>query len=142
MENKLDKQLQKYNQAVAQNKNLREQIDALRRERVVFDTIYLKLENELKRKKDEMKRIIEKAEKAYEQREQAKAEMNNLKKEAEKEQEEFEKEWNKLGKLIEKDKQVKDFLKNQEDTKAGQSHMDKTADPKSQRQDNLNELTN
>jgi hypothetical protein len=37
--------------------------------------------------------------------------MNDLKKEAEKEQEEFEKEWNKLGKLIEKDKQVKDFIK-------------------------------
>lgn len=30
--------------------------------------------------------------------------MNDLKKEAEKEQEEFEREWNKLGKLIEKDK--------------------------------------
>jgi hypothetical protein len=37
--------------------------------------------------------------------------MNDLKKEAEKEQEEFEKEWNKLGQLIEKDKQVKDFIK-------------------------------
>ena len=48
LENKLDKQLQKYNQAVAQNKHLRENIDALRRERVVFDQIYEKLEKELK----------------------------------------------------------------------------------------------
>lgn len=58
-----------------------------------------------------MMKIIERAERAYMQREAAKKEMNDLKKEAEKEQEEFEKEWNKLGKLIEKDKQVKDFIK-------------------------------
>lgn len=94
---------------------MREQIDALRRERVVFDNIYKKLETELKKKKDDMMRIIERAEKAYMQREQAKREMNELKREAEKEQEEFEREWNKLGQLIEKDKQVKDFIKTQED---------------------------
>jgi chromosome segregation ATPase len=58
LENKLDKQLQKYNQAVAQNKHLREQIDALRRERVVFDNIYKKLEGELEDKKDKMMQII------------------------------------------------------------------------------------
>ena len=65
LENKLDKQLQKYNQAVAQNKHLREQIDALRRERVVFDNIYKKLEGELEDKKDKMMQIIQKAESAY-----------------------------------------------------------------------------
>jgi hypothetical protein len=65
-----------------------------------------------------MMKIIERAERAYMQREAAKKEMNDLKKEAEREQEEFEKEWNKLGKLIEKDKQVKDFIKTQEESKA------------------------
>ena len=63
---------------------MREQIDALRRERVVFDNIYKKLETELKKKKDEMMKIIEKAEKAYNKREAAKQEMNDLKKAAEK----------------------------------------------------------
>lgn len=33
------------------NKNLRERIDTLRRERVVFDSIYKKLERELHEKK-------------------------------------------------------------------------------------------
>lgn len=47
LENKLDKSLQKYNEAVAHNKQLREQIDKLRRERVVYDNIYKKLEEEL-----------------------------------------------------------------------------------------------
>ncbi len=151
LENKLDKQLQKFNQAVAQNKNLREQIDALRRERVVFDNIYKKLETELKKKKDDMMKIIERAERAYMQREAAKKEMNDLKKEAEREQEEFEKEWNKLGKLIEKDKQVKDFIKTQEESKAQQATIGHSvsmgdtkvaSDLRMQRQDNLNELTN
>lgn len=110
LENKLDKQLQKYNQAVAHNRELKEKIDALRRERIVFDKIYSKLEKELSNKK-EMRQIIEKADKAYKEREKAKAEMETLKKEAEQEQEEFQREWNKLEKLIEQDKQVKNFIK-------------------------------
>lgn len=52
--------------------------------------------------------------------------MNDLKREAEKEQEEFEKEWNKLGQLIEKDKQVKDFIKTQEESKALQNNLAST----------------
>jgi len=35
--------LQKFNEALAHNKQLRETIDNLRRERVVFDQIYKKL---------------------------------------------------------------------------------------------------
>ena len=44
--------------------------------------------------------------------------MVELKKQAEREQEQFEKEWNRLGVMIEKDKQVKDFIKTQEESKA------------------------
>jgi hypothetical protein len=47
LENRLDKALVKFNEALAHNKTLREQIDNLRRERVVFDNIYRKLEREL-----------------------------------------------------------------------------------------------
>lgn len=41
----------KFNESLAMNKNLRERIDTLRRERVVFDSIYKKLERELHEKK-------------------------------------------------------------------------------------------
>ena len=44
LENRLDQALVKFNQSLAQNKKLREDIDDLRRERVVFDSIYRKLE--------------------------------------------------------------------------------------------------
>ena len=40
LENRLDKALVKFNEALAHNKQLREEIDNLRRERVVFDNIY------------------------------------------------------------------------------------------------------
>lgn len=43
--------LVKFNESLAFNKNLRERIDTLRRERVVFDSIYKKLERELHEKK-------------------------------------------------------------------------------------------
>ncbi len=42
-EYKLDKLKQKFNQTIAQNKQLKDQIDALRRERVIFDKIYKNL---------------------------------------------------------------------------------------------------
>ena len=77
-ENQLDKQLQKFNKSVAQNKSLREQIDALRRERVVFEQIYHKLIKELDQKKNEMGTVIEEAEAAYKKREQAEQEMKML----------------------------------------------------------------
>ena len=44
LENRLDKALKRYNEALANNKRLRENIDNLRRERLVFDQIYRKLE--------------------------------------------------------------------------------------------------
>merc|ERR1719274_504516 len=88
LENRLDKSLQKFNEAIAYNKSLREQIDGLRRERVVFDSIYKKLEVELQQKKKEMANIIEQANAAYEARDQAQAQMASLKQQADKKQEE------------------------------------------------------
>ena len=114
LENKLDKSLQKYNEAIAHNKQLREQIDKLRRERVVYDSIYKKLEEELQSKKEEMKIVVKKGFKAKKKRDEAKQKMEELKKEAEKEQEEFERHWQDLGKLIEQDKKIKEFISQEE----------------------------
>lgn len=44
---KKDKALTKYNEAIAVNRQLRSQIDNMRRERVVYDNIYKKLEIDL-----------------------------------------------------------------------------------------------
>jgi len=111
LENRLDKALQKFNESISANRSLREQIDTLRRERVVFDDIYRKLENELQQKKREMANIIEQANAAYEARDQAQAQMAALKQQADREHVEFEREWKELGKLIENDKKMKEYMR-------------------------------
>ncbi|GMF13686.1 unnamed protein product [Phytophthora lilii] len=78
LENRLDKSLVKFNEALAQNKVLREEIDNLRRERVVFDTIYRKLEREHADKKRQMAQTIELSNQAYEQRDAAQLELRGL----------------------------------------------------------------
>jgi len=118
LENRLDKALQKFNEAVATNKELRDQIDGLRRERVVFDNIYKKLEAELQQKKKEMANIIEQANAAYEARDSAQQQMAALKQQADKEHSEFEKEWRELGRLIDNDKKMKEFMRQKERARA------------------------
>lgn len=78
LENRLDKSLVKFNEALAQNKVLRDEIDNLRRERVVFDTIYRKLEKEHNDKKKQMAATIELSNIAYEQRDAAQLELRGL----------------------------------------------------------------
>lgn len=127
LENRLDQALMKFNQAIEANRGLREQIDTLRRERVVFDDIYKKLENELHSKKKEMANIIEQANAAYEARDSAQAQMAALKQQADKEHAEFEKEWRELGKLIENDKKMKDFMRQKVRNRAEENKQAETA---------------
>merc|ERR1711881_683125 len=118
-----------FNEAVATNKQLRDQIDGLRRERVVFDNIYKKLENELQQKKKEMANIIEQANAAYEARDSAQAQMAALKQQADKEHAEFEKEWRELGKLIENDKKMKEFMRQKVRNRAEESKSEASNSP-------------
>jgi hypothetical protein len=60
---------------LAWNRRLREHIDSLRRERIVFDTVYKKHDKELAEQKKAMADIIEMSNSAYEAR---CAQMNRL----------------------------------------------------------------
>uniref|UniRef100_A0A7S0EMC5 ODAD1 central coiled coil region domain-containing protein n=1 Tax=Hanusia phi TaxID=3032 RepID=A0A7S0EMC5_9CRYP len=114
LEDKLEKARVKYNEALSSNKHLREKIDNLRRERVVFDGVYTRLEKELAEKKEEMQKIVEVSNAAYDARERANQEMEALRNQAEQEQKAFEAEWNELGKLIEHDAKMKEYMKQRE----------------------------
>jgi hypothetical protein len=114
LENRLDKALVKFNEALAFNKKLREEIDNLRRERVVFDQINAKLAKELHEKKKEMAQIIEISNIAYEARDQAQNEMALLKAHADKEQAVFEVEWRELGRVLEQDRRLKERMATQD----------------------------
>eukprot|EP00297_Palpitomonas_bilix_P000891 CAMPEP_0113874464 /NCGR_PEP_ID=MMETSP0780_2-20120614/4349_1 /TAXON_ID=652834 /ORGANISM="Palpitomonas bilix" /LENGTH=551 /DNA_ID=CAMNT_0000860241 /DNA_START=138 /DNA_END=1793 /DNA_ORIENTATION=+ /assembly_acc=CAM_ASM_000599 len=110
LENRLDKSLVKFNESLAQNKRLRDEIDNLRRERVIFDGVYRKLEKELQENKKEMANIVETSNIAYEARDQAHHEMNVLRAMADKEQMAFEAEWRELGKQIEDEKKQRESV--------------------------------
>jgi chromosome segregation ATPase len=129
LENRLDKALVKFNEALAHNKSLREKIDNLRRERVVFDGIYKRLEKELHEKKLKMAQIIEIANAAAQARDSAQNEMVQLKQQADKEQQHFEVEWAQLGRLIEKDRQMKDFMNQANERVPGEGFSDTNDDP-------------
>lgn len=100
LDNRLDKCLLRFNETVAQNKELRQKIDEYRRERIVFDGIYKKLERDLHEKKKEMAAIIEDSKNAYQARDKSQSEMTALQQHAEKERIEFESEFKELGDLI------------------------------------------
>lgn len=106
LENRLNQSLVKYNQKVAQNKQLRKRIDDLKQERVVFDGIYKKLERELSEKAKQMSIVIEDGENASIERDRAQTELITLKKQADNSKKDFEQEWKKLGLLMENDKQI------------------------------------
>ena len=101
LENRLDKSLIKFNEAIAHNKKLRDSIDDLRRERVVFENIYRKMERELQEKKQKMAEIIEVSNASYEQRDSYQMEVAAIEQANRKEQEEFEEQMVELGRMLE-----------------------------------------
>lgn len=91
---------------------IREKIDALRKEKnFSWLEIYENLEKELKTKKSEMSNLISNAEEACKEREVLKEEIEIMKIKDEEEEKEYQKQVEELTKLIEKDKQVRDYLK-------------------------------
>eukprot|EP00605_Chrysophyceae_sp_TOSAG23-4_P000435 GSChrysophyteH1.ASY1.ANO1.492.1 assembled CDS len=101
LENRLEKALVKFNEAIANNKGLRDQIDDLRRERVVFESIYRKMERELHDRKQKMAEIIELSNQSYETRDKYQMEVAAIEQANRKENEEFEEQMMELGRMLE-----------------------------------------
>ena len=108
LENKLDKTLMNFNEAISQNKKLRDEIDVLRRERVTFDEVYKKMNKELGEKKREMANVVEITNIAYEARDQASNEIAALRAQGDREAAQLDAEWRELGRIIEHDKKMKE----------------------------------
>lgn len=86
---------------------MRERIDQLRKERVVFDMIYRQLESDIKSKREELIAIMAKTDKAEKARDESRSELEKLKVESSKLKELFQNEWNDV---------VEKSLKEQNDT--------------------------
>ncbi|PFH35586.1 putative outer dynein arm docking complex protein ODA1 [Besnoitia besnoiti] len=125
LENRLNKGMQKYSEAVAYNKKLKEEINNLRRERVAFDNLYRRMERDLLETKKNMVEVIDMANAAYKVRDEAHQQVALLKAQAGKEHKNFEKERSELGRLIEV-YQKKNQLK-QQAKKRDQAPLKRTA---------------
>uniref|UniRef100_A0A7S0RLG2 ODAD1 central coiled coil region domain-containing protein n=1 Tax=Chlamydomonas leiostraca TaxID=1034604 RepID=A0A7S0RLG2_9CHLO len=111
LENRLEKAAVKYNSSITHNKALREQINNLRRERIMFESIHANLERELAKLKRDMADTIAAAQAIHELKERAVAEMGALMAQAEREQQGFEDEWRALTQIIEDDKRERERVR-------------------------------
>ena len=116
LEGRLDSTRSKYNQTLSENRALRTKIDNLRQERMVFQRIYRKLEDELADKRRELTNLMEVSSVAYHARDAALKEIEELKLSAEKEQQSYETEWRELGKLIEAERKKHDIASRKRET--------------------------
>ena len=114
LENRLDQALVQFNEALAYNRELRQQIDNLRGERKVFTDIYKKLENELHEKKKAMADVIEKSNKDYEEKDALDATLKQLKLAAEEDNRKYEENFQKLDEMMQKYKAAKEASQQQQ----------------------------
>ncbi|KAH7823053.1 putative flagellar outer dynein arm-docking complex protein 1 [Monocercomonoides exilis] len=110
LENRLDQALLRYNQAITENKQLREKIDSMRCERVIFDGVHKKMEKKLFEKKKQMADIIEEANVCYEERAAADQEKKSIQEQQREDRAYFEHESQQLDQEIEKCDQLSDFF--------------------------------
>lgn len=130
LESRLEKALVKFNDSLAANKKLREEIDNLRSERVVFDGIYRKMERKLQEKKQDMAMLIEQSNEAYEVRDGATVQLMDLQAAMAKEREEFERE---VAELEDRIKQEEEQASKRDRTRRGSMGLDQEKALKEQR---------
>ena len=120
LENRLENATMKFNESISKNKELRSQIDAYRKEKVIFESVYYKLEKQLQDKRSEMNELIDVANNVYEEKDKVQSQLANLKLTSEKEQNEFNAEISAVQELIEKD----DHMRNQITSNLKKNHQE------------------
>ncbi|KAL4223927.1 hypothetical protein ACF0H5_017389 [Mactra antiquata] len=109
-ENRLDQELIKFNNQLAENARLREELDHLRQEKSVFDTIHKKLTKQLEDTKQRISDSITQAAHAYEERDEAQNKMLALKERSDKDKNQQEIEMKELLRIIKHDNKLKQFM--------------------------------
>ena len=120
MQNRVSQNSIKLNENMAKNKSLRNKIDSIRKERVVYDKIYRDLEYDYMQAKDEFIKTMQIQIFSQDEKEETLAQLNLIKSEAKKLDGFFDQEWNKMLQLIANDINIDDFYqkyKEKEDKK-------------------------
>ena len=149
LENRLDKANQKFNDAIEYDKNLRNEIDKLRKERFFFENIYKKLEKELEKLRKDISKNLEEAYDNYEQRDVNQEGFENLKAQMIKKETEYtnilsgianEMNIRNTRKKAQEKKELKSFKIDEENSLATKKYTRKLkSEQYQQQQDNLND---
>ena len=147
LENRLDKANQKFNDAIEYDKNLRNEIDKLRKERFFFENIYKKLEKDLEKIRKDISKNLEEAYDNYEQRDVNQEGFENLKAQMIKKETEYtnilsgianEMNIRNTRKKAQEKKELKSFKMDEDNSQANKKYSRKLKSDQ-QPQDNLHE---
>ncbi|KAH3857694.1 coiled-coil domain-containing protein 63-like [Dreissena polymorpha] len=109
-ENRLNQELMKFNNQLATNARLREELDHLRQEKAVFDSLHKRLTKRLEDTKHQISDCIAQASSAYEERDEAQTKMIALKERSDKDMAQQEMEMKELLRIIKHDDMLKEFM--------------------------------
>lgn len=129
LENRLDRILSKYNQSISENRSLREQIETLREEKVVFDGIYKGMERELEEKKKKMSESIESSNNAYDVNEESKQELERIQHEKKLVLYRFNEQFKSLDEIIEQNKRIQEVAKKRERELLARQQIQQLSEP-------------
>lgn len=110
LENRLDQANIRFNDSLARNRQLRDQIDHTITERQVFEGLYKKLEKQMNENKQEIAEIIESSTASYDARDDAQAKMMALKEKSDKDLAQYNMELKELMRIIDHDRKLKEFM--------------------------------
>jgi len=106
LENRLENATVRYNEVLSKNKMIKEAIDSSRKERIIYDGIYKKMERDTLEEQKLMERLCGDCKKACQERDTMKYKLHLLKQESDEENKKFQKEWKILNDRFERDKKV------------------------------------
>jgi hypothetical protein len=110
LENRLNKATREFNEMLAQNSKLREDIQHLRNQRGIFDTIHKRLCKNLVGKKREQLELIDQSTQAFDQRDEAEQKMATLQDRNQKDLAQYNMEYKELMRQLDNDTALKKFL--------------------------------
>lgn len=138
LEDRVQKTLQRFNESLVVNKQLRAEIEHLRKERISFDSIQSKLEQTLQQKKAQIALAIEATNVALETRDEANKKIAYYNEELLRNQQDFDAKWRELDNEMESEEKRRRQVKKQMEEEAKKArHTDDDAAQKAQ----LQELT-
>ena len=110
LENRLDGVMISFNATLAQNSNIRKEIDHLVGERAHFNEMIAKLQKKIGGNKKTISDLMELAIQAYDQRDEAQSKIQAMKEKNEKDARNYAEEMKELQRTLDHDEKLKDFL--------------------------------